>query len=235
MLGGKAFGAVILYVSTLLLGLSTLALGLHAREHHYRKMEQEVERSRPTVTPYPVVVPFETLSTRSEAPAMSPPRRMNPMVTLCVAGALLLILFMPPLQELGSGPELEIYWNQRSGDSDLSDRNTHPVAVDVEAWVINRGAGAASGAIRLEVHNDTLRFVIGSTDSISGFGSWHVKAQIELAKNRAARRNVTIHLYIDDRPVDVRLMETPGFEAVVPLAVAVLVKALVEYRRKRDI
>ncbi len=231
----KPLGAATMYLLMLAVGLSAMSLIVLAREEHLKRLRDEGESIYPLglIQRIPDPASREALADKMPPPVVR--KGPRPAYIILAAGAVLFLAFLPPLWVLDTDPGLELSWQLRSGDSAYESRSSSP-DITVQAYVVNRGARAALGLVELVVHNDTRSFPIGTIDRIDGFGSWYVKATIQIPNTQRARHNITISLSFNGRLLETRLMKIPGLDPVFALVAVIIIKAFRDSRkgRRRD-
>jgi len=227
----KAPGAVTMYFMMAVTGICAMGFILTARREHFRYLDERSPTPDEATTPGPS--PPAQLPPEKRPPTPHPAKMgTRPAYILLAASAALLVIFLPPLSVLGTGTDLELYWQLRTGDSKNKFEHATP-DVFVRAMVINRGAKAAEGLVELVVHNDTLDFPVDSIQSIDGFGSWYVEYTIQIPNNTAARRNITMSLLFNGEVLDTQLMKVPALDPLLALAAVMMIKAVLDRRRGR--
>ena len=222
-------GAAMLYIALLAMGICAIYLSVRAREEHLKwlRLRSPEEPVRPAVRPPPEPSPEMTA-----APPRLEGRRMKPAHIIIVASLVLSVVFFPPVWVLDTNPDLELYWQVRTSD-ETGDIAPDESKIMVEAMVINRGAAAAVGVIKLVVHNDTGEFPVGAIDGMQGFGSWYIKKDVYIPNKREARRNITISLIHNGQVLDTQIMRIPDINPALALAAIVVIKAILDRRRGR--
>lgn len=204
----KVTGSVVVYLSFLLLGLMALAGSFL----HYRwcvRLE-----AGPTIRP--------SGSKRRARTGPEGDRRVRvwsrPMVACAVAGILLFVIFLPPLEKVVAGPRLEINlahgW-RKSGRG-----------IELGIVVVNRNGGVAEGDIALWISNDTINMPVANTSVIEGFGQWRVDKTIRMNVSGNVsweKLNLSISLFYKGELVQKRMLQR-GF---IPCDVTLLFIAMV--------
>lgn len=108
-------------------------------------------------------------------------RRSNNILfaTIGIITAILLLIFLPPLNVVIEGPDLEI--NKAEGEliingSKKSTRSLEGLRVDI--IIVNNGGITATGVIEVKIHNNSFNKTIDITKRLDGFGLWHIKGDI---------------------------------------------------------
>jgi hypothetical protein len=212
----KYAGAVAIYIGFVVLGFLVLAqVGWIWGKTRSLASTPPHQPTHPAAPPSPDQPPFpETttpLASGETRPAKSGPAT-NSMAVVTVIAILFSLVFVPPLDLLFTGPDLEIYEAEGSGRSDK---------VSFDVIVINKGGIPAAGIIQLRIKNDTVELPAADTNRIEGFGKWEVKDTIYFNQSRTVYKKekwYVILYYNGEKIEEVRLAGAP-YCTIVPLLV----------------